>query len=59
MNLEEFLFTLATVFFTTSFITWLRVTVDKLSNSSRINKSTAEELKLYRSENESARNYRD
>ena len=50
MNLQEFLFTLAFVFFTTSFITWLRITVGSVVKDSEINKSTAESLKLYRTE---------
>ena len=50
MNLEEFLFTLATVFFTTSFITWLRVIVYDLAKSKNLDKSTAESLKLYRND---------
>ena len=52
MNLEEFLFTLATVFFTTSFITWLRVTVNNLASSTKVDQSTAESLKLFRNENQ-------
>lgn len=51
MNLQEFLFILTVVFFTTGFITWLRVTVSNLGESSKLNKSTAESLKLFRSEN--------
>ena len=51
MNLPEFLFVLTVVFFTTGFITWLRVTVNNLANQSKINESTAESLKLFRSEN--------
>ncbi len=51
MNLQEFLFTLTFVFFTTGFITWLRVTVERIAKGSDINKSTAESLKLYRNEN--------
>ena len=50
MNLQEFLFTLTFVFFTTGFITWLRVTVERIAKGSDINKSTAESLKLYRNE---------
>ncbi len=50
MNLQEFLFTLAFVFFTTGFITWLRIVVYKIAKSSEINRSTAESLKLYRNE---------
>ena len=51
MNLQEFLFILTIVFFTTGFITWLRVTVNSLASSKKINQSTAESLKLFRSEN--------
>ena len=51
MNLQEFLFVLTVVFFTTGFITWLRVTVNNLANQSKINQSTADSLKLFRSEN--------
>ena len=51
MNLEEFLFTLATVFFTTSFIVWLRLTVEKIAKGTKINKSTAESLKLFQNKN--------
>ena len=51
MNLQEFLFVLTVVFFTTGFITWLRVTVNSLANRSKVNTSTADSLKLYRSEN--------
>ena len=51
MNLQEFLFVLTVVFFTTGFITWLRVTVNSLANRSKTNTSTAESLKLYRSQN--------
>ena len=50
MNLQEFLFTLAFVFFTTGFITWLRITVLRIAKGSESNKSTAESLKLYRNE---------
>ena len=50
MNLQEFLFTLAFVFFTTSFITWFRVIIYRLSKDTEVNKSTAEALKLYRNE---------
>ena len=59
MNLEEFLFTLATVFFTTGFIVWLRVTVYKIAHGTKFNKSTAEGLKLYRNETKSSRSYND
>ena len=52
MNLQEFLSILTVVFFTTGFITWLRVTVNNLSNSNKIDKSTAESLRLFRSENQ-------
>jgi len=51
MNLQEFLFILTIVFFTTGFITWLRVTVNSLGDNSNLNKSTAESLKLFKSEN--------
>tara|TARA_Y100000816_G_C26083536_1_gene571436 strand:+ start:1222 stop:1380 length:159 start_codon:yes stop_codon:yes gene_type:complete len=51
MNLQEFLFMLATVFFTTGFITWLRISISNLVEKSEINRSTAESLKLFRNEN--------
>jgi hypothetical protein len=50
MNLEEFLFTLATVFFTTSFIVWLRVLVYDIAKGTKTDKSTAEHLKLYKND---------
>ena len=51
MNLQEFLFILTIVFFTTGFITWLRVTVNNLASNNKLDQSTAESLKLFRSEN--------
>ena len=53
MNLQEFLFVLTIVFFTTGFITWLRVSINNIANASqtKINRSTAESLKLYQNEN--------
>lgn len=50
MNLQEFLFMVATVFFTTGFITWLRISISNLVEKSEIDKSTAESLKLFRNE---------
>ena len=50
MNLEEFLFTLATVFFTTSFIVWMRVLVYDIAKDTKLDKSTAETLKLYKND---------
>jgi hypothetical protein len=52
MNLEEFLFTLATVFFTTSFIIWLRVLVYDISKgNSKVDESTAKSIQLFRNQN--------